>query len=186
MRRSALILTALLAACLCVPAPAAAEGDPLLPPRGSCPGDEAALARAAAQRTAMYCLVLSVRKRARMRTLQPTTELGRSAGLKARRIAACRFFTHHPCGDSVSVPFQRARLARERAWLVGEDLAWQPYGKATARSVLDAWLASSVHRAVMLDPRFTHIGVRLRRVALQDAPSGIVIWVAHLGTPVRS
>jgi uncharacterized protein YkwD len=134
----------------------------------------------------MYCLLAAVRQGAGMGVLQPATELGRSAGLKARRIRACQWFTHNPCGDPLTVPFRRVRLGRYGAWLVGETLAWQPYGEGNPRSILEAWLASPTHRAVLLDARFTNVGVRLRRAALRDAPSGVVVWVAHLGAPIRT
>ena len=120
-----------------------------------------------------------------MGTARSSVALRHSAIYKARRIAECKRFTHNPCGDALAVPFHRARVTDYGPWYIGEDLAWQPFRRATARRVAAAWLASPPHRAVLLDERFTHLGVRRRRLALLGKPRGAVLWVVHLGTPDR-
>ncbi|HEV3000518.1 MAG TPA: CAP domain-containing protein [Solirubrobacteraceae bacterium] len=170
-----------------VPAPAAAtEPDPLLPPARACRGATNVDAHFRTQRLAMHCLVNLVRQRAGVGKVHSSAALRHSATYKARRIAECRRFTHSPCGDDLSAPFHQAHLTLGRPWYVGENLGWRPLKEATAYEILRGWLASGPHRDVLLEPRFTHLGVRRRRLRLDDLPRGIVIWVAHLGTPKKS
>jgi uncharacterized protein YkwD len=180
-------MTALLlvAAVAMVASPAGrAADDPLLPAPGTCRDDDDAAASHHLQRVAMHCLVNLVRARARRGLLRSSVVLRHSAIYKARRIARCKVFSHHPCGDSLVVPFHEARLDDRTRWYLGETLAWGIDASATARDVVRRWLASSSHRRVLLDRRFRCLGVRRRRLALKGAPRGAVLWVAHLGTRV--
>jgi uncharacterized protein YkwD len=51
----------------------------------------------------------------------------------------------------------RALAERARGPVYGEDLAWGT--GVTAQWVVDQWLASPMHRAVLLRPGFRRIGV---------------------------
>jgi uncharacterized protein YkwD len=162
-----------------------AERDPLLPPKRACRGAQNVEAHYRTQRLAMHCLINLVRTEAGRRKVRSSAALRHSATYKARRIAACKRFTHSPCGDDLSAPFFQADVTKKRPWYVGENLGWRAVDEATAYEILRGWLASPPHRRVLLDRRFTHLGVRRRRLRLDDLPSGIVIWVAHLGTPKK-
>ena len=162
-----------------------ASDDPLLAAPGQCRGDADPHAHHRVQRLALHCLLRHLRREANVQQLRASIRLRHSAIYKARRIAECRTFTHNPCGDALAKPFQRAQVTRRGSWLVGEDLAWGIDDTATARSVLNHWLGSETHRAVLLDGQFSHVGVRRRRLRMSGAPSGAVLWVAHLGRPAR-
>jgi uncharacterized protein YkwD len=188
-----LVLPALLAV-LATAAPAVAQDaprapapadDPLLVPPGRCAGDDAPAAHHRTQRLAMHCLIRGLRRRAGVPIVRSNVPLRHSATYKARRIAACRVFTHAPCGDELSVPFLQADVTRHGPWTVGEDLGWGAGRRATARDVVGRWLRSPTHRAVLVDERFTHLGVRRRRLRMRGAPVGAVLWVAHLGRRAR-
>lgn len=161
------------------------EDDPLLASRGVCRGDDDPDVHHRIQRLAMHCLIRHLRREAGLRPLRSNTDLRHSAIYKARRIAECKTFTHNPCGDALAEPFRRAQVTRRGRWMVGEDLAWGIRGTATARSVLNHWLASKTHRAVLLDDQFSHVGVRRRRLRMRGAPRGAVLWVVHVGRPIR-
>ena len=178
---------ALVVAAVAAPAAVAQEPepDPLLPSPGACPGSNDVEAHYGLQRRSMHCLVNHVRKEAGRRHLRSSAPLRHSATYKARRIAACKRFTHSPCGDELAAPFHEADVLKGRPWFVGENLGWKKVDEATAFALLSAWLGSKSHRRVLLDRRFTHLGVRRRRLRLDDLPHGIVIWVVHLGTPKR-
>jgi uncharacterized protein YkwD len=178
---------ALLFLALAAPAAVAQEGkkDPLLPPARACRGAQNVEAHFRTQRLAMHCLINLVRVKAGRRKVRSSAPLRHSATYKARRIAACKRFTHSPCGDDLAAPFHQAHVTKGRPWFVGENLGWRPIEEATAFEILRGWLASPAHRRVLLDRRFTHLGVRRRRLRLDDLPHGIVLWVAHLGTPKR-
>ena len=57
----------------------------------------------------------------------------------------------------------------------GENVAM---GYPTARSVVRAWMHSAGHRANILNPRFRHVGVGLRRAA-----DGTPYWTLDLARP---
>jgi uncharacterized protein YkwD len=159
--------------------------DPLIAPRGTCIADANPAAHHRNQRLAMHCLLAHLRRRAGLPPLRSNASLRHSATYKARRVAACKVFTHNPCGDALGVPFQQALLTRRGRWTVGENLAWGVDAGATARAILDKWLRSPTHRRVLLTRSFGHLGVRRRRLAMEGAPPGAVLWVAHLGRPAR-
>jgi uncharacterized protein YkwD len=165
------------------PEPPAADEDPLLAPPGTCTGDADPEAHHRTQRLAMHCLLAHLRRDADLPRLRSSTSLRHAATFKARRIAACKIFTHNPCGDALDVPFQEAQLTRHGRWVVGEDLAWGVDQDATARAILAKWLRSPSHRRVLLTRRFSHLGLRRRRLSMKGAPRGSVLWVAHLGRP---
>jgi uncharacterized protein YkwD len=173
--------------CLAVPSPAqdAGTADPLLAPRGTCAGDDDPQAHHRTQRLAMHCLIDHLRVESGLPRLRRSVALRRSAIYKARRIAACKEFSHHPCGDELGVPFQEAQLTRHGRWTVGEDLAWGVGQGATARAIIAKWLRSPTHRRVLLTRSFSHLGVRRRRLGMRHAPRGAVLWVVHLGRPSR-
>src|SRR5688500_12641923 len=100
-----------------VPAPAAAgaaEKDPLLPPKRACPGAHNVEAHHRTQRLAMHCLINLVRVEADLRKTRSSAALRHAATYKARRIAACKRFTHSPCGDDLAAPFHQADLTKGR------------------------------------------------------------------------
>ena len=177
---------ALLVLLLATPAALAAdEKDPLLPSKRACKGATNVEAHPRTQRLAMHCLVNLVRTKAGRRKVRSSAALRHSATYKARRIAACKRFTHSPCGDQLAAPFHQAHVTKHRAWFVGENLGWRKIEEATAWEIMRGWLESPRHRAVLLDRRFKYLGVRRRRLRLDDLPHGIVIWVAHLGVPKK-
>jgi uncharacterized protein YkwD len=173
------------ATCLLLPAVAAAqwEVDVLLPQAGTCAHADDATAHHGVQRRAMHCLLSEVRATAALPDLRESARLRHSATYKARRIAACRFFSHYPCGDRLATPFQRVQLTRRGGWIVGENLAYGVGQEASPRAIVLKWLQSPPHFEVLLDPDFTYAGIRRRRIRMRGAPEGAVIWVAHLGVP---
>ena len=173
------------ASCLLLPATAAAqwEVDVLLPPPGVCANADDATVHHGVQRRAMHCLLSELRATAALPDLRESARLRRSATYKARRIAACRYFSHFPCGDRLAVPFQRVQMTRRGGWIVGENLAYGVDQEASPRAIVEKWLRSPTHLEVLLDPDFTYVGIRRRRIRMRGAPLGSVIWVAHVGVP---
>ena len=87
-----------------------------------------------------------------LRALSPDPALTRAARAHSLEMLRGGTFAH---GD-----FQgRMNAFHVRATYVGENLAWGsgPYGTATA--VVREWLASPEHRANLLRPSFTRIGI---------------------------
>ena len=81
-------------------------------------------------------------------------ELSRVARYKSQDMKDNRYFSHtSPVYGSPSKMIRDFGISYRAA---GENIA---YGYATAQKVVDAWMNSSGHRANILSPNYTHIGV---------------------------
>jgi uncharacterized protein YkwD len=84
--------------------------------------------------------------------LRTDPHLQRAARAHTREMLATDTFRHGAFG---------ARMIRfdVKATLAGENLAWGSGADGTAAAILGAWLASPGHRANLLHPSFTRIGI---------------------------
>ncbi|MBE2314354.1 hypothetical protein DVA67_000080 [Solirubrobacter sp. CPCC 204708] len=167
---SLLLRAALLAAAMLVVVPAAQAH--------ACSGADSSAGSAATRASAVRCLVGQVRAQAGRAPLRATASLGRSAQLKASRIASCEQFSHTPCGTAFEAPMRAVGYARG-CFTVAENLAYVERG-ATPRDVLQAWLDSPDHRATLLSGRYRDTGVA-RRVASLPGADRVELWVQHFG-----
>ena len=78
--------------------------------------------------------------------------LERAARAHSRTMLRTNSFGHGALGS-------RFRQFGVTASLAGENLAWSTGASSTARAIVVAWLASSAHRANLLRPSFTRVGV---------------------------
>ena len=70
------------------------------------------------------------------------------------------YFAHtSPTGSTVSYRIQRSGFVSSYSWRAGETLAWGTGAHASARATAEAWLKSSVHRAIMLSPTYRWVGI---------------------------
>lgn len=99
--------------------------------------------------------VNDVRAAHNLRPLRTDTTLVRAARDYSATLIRRDVFTHGALGT---------RLARygARGPLFGENLAWGKGERATARSIVRSWLASPGHRANLLRPNWTRIGIGSR------------------------
>ena len=81
--------------------------------------------------------------------------LSLSAGRQARLLLADGELDH----DAGSPMPQRLHRAVPSASLLGEDLAWGTGSDARPSSIVQGWMDSPMHRQIMLDCRFSHLGV---------------------------
>jgi uncharacterized protein YkwD len=144
-----------------------------------CTGADATGGPASARTAAVLCLTAQARVRAHRTVLRSAAALKRSAALKVDSIERCGTFTHTPCGSRMWAPMARTGYARG-CYTVGENLAWMEVGM-TPRQVVAGWLASSEHRANLLDAHFRDTGVASRVVTLADAGQ-VELWVQHFGS----
>jgi len=95
----------------------------------------------------------------------------------ARAMRDGDFFAHvDPAGRG---PRERAAEGGYRARILGENLARAPDATAAHRDLM----GSPAHRANLLDPRFTHVGIG---VVLGRGPGGRLFWVVEeLSLPQR-
>lgn len=81
--------------------------------------------------------------------------LTRAAGRQARELLADGRLDH----DAGTRMEQRLHHAAPAMHLMGEDLAWGAGRDALPASIVRSWLNSPMHRGVLLDCRFSHLGV---------------------------
>ncbi len=105
-----------------------------------------------------------------------------TASPKLRAIAenyACRMieeaFFDHTDPITGRGPGDRAVAGKYRFYAIGENLA---AGPETAAEAVKAWMESPSHRAIILDPRWTQVGIGLR----SGGDYGIY-WVQLFGVP---
>jgi uncharacterized protein YkwD len=65
--------------------------------------------------------------------------------------------------------------------LAGENLAWGTGSRGTAGGVVAAWLASPEHRANLLRPSFTRVGIGERVGAFEGAGGAEVVTADFAG-----
>ena len=92
---------------------------------------------------------------------------------------ACRMieesFFGHTDPTNGHGPGDRAVVARYHFYAIGENLA---AGLDTPADVMKEWMGSPSHRAIILDPQWTQIGIGVRR-----GGEYLTYWVQEFGTP---
>jgi uncharacterized protein YkwD len=84
--------------------------------------------------------------------LHVDTHLERAARAHTREMLATGAFQHGAFGS-------RMLQFDVTGHLAGENLAWGTGARGTARGIVAAWLASPEHRANLLRPSFTRVGI---------------------------
>jgi uncharacterized protein YkwD len=154
---------------------------PELAPVGYCPHADAPAASPTAEIAGMRCLVNYARRQAGLSALSSSALLREAAMLRAHGDVRCNQFSHTPCGTPFTATFRRSGyLQHASEFIVGENLA---YGSETAtpRSVMLGWLRSPDHRANILDPRFSQMGLILFRVRRFGGYRDVALWVNDFG-----
>ncbi len=103
--------------------------------------------------------------------------LSRIAGDYACRMVEQGFFDHV---DPITGhgPGERAVAGRYSYYAVGENLA---AGATTAAEVVKLWMDSPPHRAIILDAKWTEVGI-----AVRTGSDGSIYWVQEFGDPAPS
>ncbi|MEU9453982.1 CAP domain-containing protein [Streptomyces sp. NPDC048277] len=115
------------------------------------PLTQAELART---RTEVVDLTNRERTRAGLRALAVDPQLATAAQTYSTDMATRDFYSHtSPEGTQ---PWDRAAAAGSRRRTIGENIAC---GQRSAAEVVDGWMNSPGHRANILKPDFTHIGI---------------------------
>jgi uncharacterized protein YkwD len=115
-------------------------------------------ARPRRQQAAIRCLVNHARTGSGLRAFRASDALARAARRQARDMARRRYFAHQrPGGRSLK---GRARHAGWRGSAsLGEAIAYGCGSSATPVSIVQSWLASPTHRAILLSGGFSRLGV---------------------------
>ena len=99
-------------------------------------------------------LVNEIRQEKGLKPLTANWELSRVARFKSQDMKDNRYFSH--TSPTYGTPFQMIRSFGLSYRTAGENIA---HGYATPQAVVNAWMNSSGHRANILNPSYTQIGV---------------------------
>lgn len=148
--------------------------------RGTCPTDLGLDAPAAAQESAMLCLVGAARERYGLPPFTQSEALRRSAIEKDDDLLRCNEFSHTACGRDFSFWIRESGYMSADCWRVGENLAWGIDGQGTVTAIFRAWMRSPAHRANILGD-FGETGIDLR-VGPLGGLTGVHLWTQHFGS----
>jgi uncharacterized protein YkwD len=122
----------------------------------------------------MLGAVNDVRAAHNLRPLRIDTTLVRAARDYSATLIRRDIFTHGALGP-------RLVSYGARGPVFGENLAWGTGEHATARSFLRAWMQSPGHRANLLAPRWTRIGIGTRTGTFLGCPEATVLTADFAG-----
>jgi uncharacterized protein YkwD len=69
---------------------------------------------------------------------------------------------------------ERLHRAAPSASILGENLAWGTGSEAQPEAIVQAWMDSPPHRRIMLDCRFSQLGVGIATGRFGEMPSATV------------
>ena len=102
----------------------------------------------------MVRLVNEIRRSNGLPELKLNEELSRVARIKSEDMAKNNYFSHN--SPTYGSPFDMMKRFGISYRTAGENIA---KGQRSAKAVVDAWMNSEGHRANILNPSFTQIGV---------------------------
>jgi uncharacterized protein YkwD len=108
-------------------------------------------------REAVRCLLNAQRAQAGLAPLAPNRRLARAARRFSQAMVRQRFFDHvSPQGSTMDRRVRAAGYAEPR---VGETIAWGAGALATPAAIVQGWMNSPPHRAIIMDPGFREVGL---------------------------
>jgi uncharacterized protein YkwD len=115
----------------------------------------------AAVAEATLCLLNGERADHGLAPLAANAKLGAAAGAYAQDLVAGSYFSHTGRdGSDVLSRIKRTGYIRDdRAWRVGENLAWGTGALATPAAIMRAWMNSAGHRENILNGAYREIGI---------------------------
>jgi uncharacterized protein YkwD len=131
--------------------------------------EESGLTRSRSLEAGLLSSINSVRASHGLRPVRPSGRLAAAARLHSLEMAASGVFAHEsPNGGLFSERIARFyRSTGYRSWTVGENLLWSSPDVTSPGAVM-LWLASPRHRAILLSPCWTEVG--LAAVHARSAP----------------
>jgi uncharacterized protein YkwD len=142
---------------------------------GQCRDAAVLIARRAALRRAIRCVLNQQRARNGLNRLAPNRRLGRAANRHAADMARHNYFSHVSLRGTD--PLRRVRAAGWRGG-IGETLAWGCGTQASPAAIVAAWLGSPPHRAIILG-RGRVVGIGYARGP--GCSGGRAFFVAEVG-----
>jgi uncharacterized YkwD family protein/spore coat assembly protein SafA len=126
-----------------------------------------------AQESEVVRLVNVERSKRGLQPLKENWQLSRVARYKSQDMINKNYFSH--TSPTYGSPFKMMETFGIRFSAAGENIA---YGQRTPAEVMTAWMNSSGHRANILSPSFTEIGVGLAK-----SSNGTCYWTQQFIRP---
>jgi uncharacterized protein YkwD len=127
---------------------------------------------------AVECLVNDQRASAGLGGLAHDRRLAKAARRFSTAMVRERFFDHvSPEGSTLSA---RARAAGYQGGTLGETIGWGSGELATPAAIVQAWMASPPHHAVLMSPAFRKIGLGVA-MGSPEGDAGAATVTADLG-----
>jgi uncharacterized protein YkwD len=126
-------------------------------------------------RGAVLCLINRERAEHGIAPLTANVQLEEAAESHNAEMLAVDYFAHiAPDGET---PVDRIKQtgyigASSNGYVIGENLAWGTYQLSTARSIVEAWIASPGHLANILEARYTETGIGVTPAVPQSLGGG--------------
>jgi uncharacterized protein YkwD len=133
-----------------------------------------------AGREEILCLLNVERAKVGLAALREEAHLDTAAQYQSDDIAMRHFFAHvDPDGRT---PADRiAAAGYPPSPLTGENIAWGTESDGTPVRILDAWMHSPGHRANILRPQYTEIGIGITRGAPQAVQMRAAVYATTFG-----
>jgi uncharacterized protein YkwD len=137
-------------------------------------GPTSATGRASSTAAGLLQAVNATRASYGLHRLRLDAALGRAARSHSADMLRQNYFSH---GD-----FHGRMVAfGVRGGVAGENLAWGSGSYAEAKTIVAEWLASPGHRANLLRPGYTRIGIGLARGTFQGSGAATVVTADFAG-----
>jgi uncharacterized protein YkwD len=110
---------------------------------------------------AVRCLVNAERAKRGLPPVRSVARLRLAAQRHAADMVRRGYFAHEgPDGSTLTSRARRAGyLSGARRYSLGETIGWGEAELSSAGAIVDAWMHSPGHKAIILDRRFTEVGV---------------------------
>jgi uncharacterized protein YkwD len=129
---------------------------------------------------AVRCLVNAERAAKGLPALRDAPALRRAAIGHSRDMVIRSFFDHvSPGGATLTDRARQSGYSRFRS--LGEDIGWGTGDLGTPAAIVDAWMHSPPHRAVILHRGFREIGVGVTIGTPQDRTASGAVYVIDVG-----
>lgn len=130
-----------------------------------CAGASKRVARSARSlreaRRALLCLLNAQRRAHGLRSLRANSRLRRAATAHSKAMVRRRFFSHvQPGGVGLASRLRRTHyITPNLVWRVGENIGFGRGASSKPSWMIRAWMRSTLHRAVILQPRYREVGL---------------------------
>ena len=114
---------------------------------------------------ATLCLVNTERSQRGLERLKLSKQLRKAARGHSKDMVANQFFAHDsPSGSTIPSRAKKAGYTRKTtSFLLREDLGWGAGERSSPRKVVEAWMASTVHRENILNAKLRDAGIGIAK-----------------------